>query len=146
MYLDVHEQLELVGKSKRSSHEGLSQRRQTYETFTSILSRSEICTMLSGHLTAARGKYGAGILKSRQWHNTMATMSEGQAGCTARESLALDRVRVNSSARHPVRVPVVLRAFVACRRYRGRNSADYATFSHESVVLARRVKRRHICV
>ncbi len=70
--------------------------------------------------------------------HTTATMSEGQASCTAQESLALDKVRVDSSARHPVRVPVALRAFVAGRRYRGRNSADYTTFRHESEVLAPR--------
>ncbi len=40
-YLDVHEQPELVRKSKPSSHERLSQRGQTCESFTSILAHSK---------------------------------------------------------------------------------------------------------
>lgn len=49
----------------------------------------------------------------------------GVTGCTARESLILDRVlRVDSRVRHPIRVPVALRAFVADAKYRGRNVAD----------------------
>ncbi len=45
--------------------------------------------------------------------HTTATMSEGHVGCTSRESFVLDKVRVNSSARYPVRVAMVLGAFVA---------------------------------
>ncbi len=80
MYLDVHEQLELVRKSERSSHERLPQRGQTYETFTNILSRSEICTMRSCHFESGEGEIWDRNPKSRQRHKEWAhkaTVSEG---------------------------------------------------------------------
>ncbi len=48
--------------------------------------------------------------------HTTATMSEGHVGCTSRESFVLDKVRVNSSARHHVRVAMVLGALVTGRQ------------------------------